>query len=243
MLYIDVEGGSVKMAIQKGLKQLDLEESEVKTEVLSQGKKGFFGIGSKELAKVRIFYKEGDEVSSIFESIKKIVAYIDDNAVCSFDKVEERNYLRIDSQIPEQFIGKAGKTQNALQTLINALLQKKNNLKIIVDINNYSEKKKNNFSRWINEQIKTILKDGKPIILKPMNSFQRRIVHLEVKKYPNLKSESRGMTKLKSIKISRIDESAGASNTSGAVAEEDAQKDIYEEQKKFAEQENRQEDK
>ena len=230
MLYIDVEGNNTKSAISKGLKKLKLEEKDVKTEVLRKEEKGIFGIGNKKLAKVRIFYKEKTEINVIFSNIKKIISFIDENAVAGFENHGERYVLKIESQMPEQFIGRNGKTQNSIQMLINALIQKYNNaFKIVVDVNNYTKKKNSTFVKWIKEQALSVKRSGKPVVLKPMNSYQRRIIHLEVKNHhPNLKSESRGISKLKSVKISP----AGQSGSFRASSKDGNR--IEEEQKKFA---------
>ena len=232
-----MEGNTTKSAISKGLKKLDLEEKDVKTEILRKEEKGIFGIGNKQLAKVRIFYKEKTELSLIFNNINKIISFIDENATTDFENHGERYLLKIDSKMPEQFIGRNGKTQNSIQMLINALIQKYNNsFKIVVDVNNYTKKKNNNFVKWISEQAQSVKRSGKPVILKPMNSYQRRIIHLEIKKYPELKSESRGISKLKSIKISLVNPSSSqrSANNANHRNSRNVERSIEEEQKKFA---------
>ncbi len=234
MLYIDVEGNSVKNAIAKGIKQLKLNENDIKTEVLQKDKRGMFGIGKKQLAKVRIFYKEMNEIDGIFQEIKKIIGYIDENVVSDFEQVGERYYLKIESQMPEHFIGKRGKTQDALQIVINNLLQKYNNtFKIIVNVSDYAKKKENNFVQWVRQQISEVRRSKKAIILNPMNSYKRRILHLEVKKYSGIKSESHGIGKLKAIKIS-LDKNSDNGNSGNSSNFDNSVNEEHEEQKKFA---------
>lgn len=51
---LEIEGGTVEEAIKKALKQLKLPRSKVKIEVLSEEKKGLFGMPGAKLAKVRV---------------------------------------------------------------------------------------------------------------------------------------------------------------------------------------------
>jgi spoIIIJ-associated protein len=51
---IEVEGKSVEEAIKKALKELQLPRSKVKVEVLSEEKKGLFGMPGAKPAKVRV---------------------------------------------------------------------------------------------------------------------------------------------------------------------------------------------
>jgi len=51
---IEVEGGTVAEAVRKALKELKLPRQKVKIEVLSEEKKGLFGMPGAKPAKVRV---------------------------------------------------------------------------------------------------------------------------------------------------------------------------------------------
>ena len=53
MTMMTQRGATVEEAIEAALQTLDVSRDKVKVEVLDQGRKGFFGIGSKE-AEVKI---------------------------------------------------------------------------------------------------------------------------------------------------------------------------------------------
>ncbi len=52
--YLEVEGNSVEEAIQKALQELNLPRNSVKVQVLSEEKKGLFGMPGAKPAKVRV---------------------------------------------------------------------------------------------------------------------------------------------------------------------------------------------
>ncbi|MBU3958472.1 MAG: Jag N-terminal domain-containing protein [Candidatus Omnitrophica bacterium] len=61
---IEVESKTVEEAIKKALKTLKLSKNQVKVEVLSEEKKGLFGMPGAKLAKIRVTVIKGKEESS-----------------------------------------------------------------------------------------------------------------------------------------------------------------------------------
>lgn len=55
---IEAEGKNVEEAIKKALKELKLSKDKVKIEVLSEEKKGLFGMAGAKPAKIRATVKE-----------------------------------------------------------------------------------------------------------------------------------------------------------------------------------------
>ncbi|HOX54920.1 MAG: Jag N-terminal domain-containing protein [Candidatus Omnitrophica bacterium] len=53
MKSVEVEGKTLKEAIEKALAQLKAKRNEVKIEVLSEEKKGLFGLKGEKPAKIR----------------------------------------------------------------------------------------------------------------------------------------------------------------------------------------------
>lgn len=91
-------------------------------------------------------------------------------------------------------IGKEGKTLNALQLILRQKFLNLNNydLKIILDVNNYKEKKLKHLEYETKKICEEVLKTKIEVRLDPMNSFERRLVHSIVSKYENLSSSSVG---------------------------------------------------
>ena len=56
-MSVEVEGKTVEEAVKKALKDLGLARSKVKIEVLSEEKKGLFGMPGAKPAKVRVTLK------------------------------------------------------------------------------------------------------------------------------------------------------------------------------------------
>jgi spoIIIJ-associated protein len=60
-LSIEVEGNTIEEAIKKALAELQIPRDKVKIEVLSEEKKGLFGMPGAKPAKVRITLKQSKE--------------------------------------------------------------------------------------------------------------------------------------------------------------------------------------
>lgn len=58
MKHIDVEGRTTKEAIRVALKRLGVPKSKVHIKILSEEKKGLFGMSGGQMAKVRVTLKE-----------------------------------------------------------------------------------------------------------------------------------------------------------------------------------------
>ena len=61
LIYLEAEGNTVEEAIEKALQKLKLPRHNVNIEVLSEEKKGLFGMAGAKLAKVRVSVISGKE--------------------------------------------------------------------------------------------------------------------------------------------------------------------------------------
>jgi len=55
---IEVEGGTVEDAIQKGMKLLGVSRAEIDVKIVSEEKKGLFGMDGEKPAKIKISLKK-----------------------------------------------------------------------------------------------------------------------------------------------------------------------------------------
>lgn len=206
MLYMDFEAKTEKEAIQNGLKELGMAEENVKIEVIKKEKRKLFGIGgSKEKAKVRIFYKEANEMEEVIGYLKGFLSHMDKNIYLEYSgKTNNYHYIDIISEIPERLIGRNARILVSIQNLCNGFLAKKGiREKVIVDIQNYYKKKTNKIVRDAVEKAKQVLKTKKEIALQPLNSYIRRKVYMEVNKIDGITTHSiyEEKSKLKKIII------------------------------------------
>lgn len=107
---------------------------------------------------------------------------------------DESVCVQIQSQDSGYLIGKSGNNLFALQHLIRILVSKRTEEKInfIVDVNSYVENQREEIIEKANNAISEVEETGKEIELSPMNSYERRLVHIRVSQKNKVESESIG---------------------------------------------------
>ena len=135
--------------------------------------------------------------------LENIVKEIDSNAYVKVNTDEEEPVLNIIGDGGGIFIGKKGMTLTAIQFLLNKIrLNKLNDLPhVTVDSESYRSRHKNSIialSKRLSEKAK---KRNAPVSTNPLNSSDRRIVHMEMKKDPELTTWSKGEGNLKRVII------------------------------------------
>lgn len=196
MKVFDVEGRTIDDATKKGLAELGIREaSKVNVEVIDEGKSGIFGFGVSRPAKVRIFYNEN--IADIGNTTRQII----DNILTKMDiegyikdlkEGESKVYIELESKNSSGLIiGKKGKTLEALQFMINLIVNNKtgSEKKIILDIESYRAKRERALKKMSRDIAYKVIKSGKPWTLEPMNPFERRLIHM------TLQNDNRVITK------------------------------------------------
>lgn len=100
----------------------------------------------------------------------------------------------IDSSENPLLIGNKGRTLEALQTLLKNLLgiYTKDHLIITLDIGSYKENRKQQLEILATKMAKEVAKTKNPVKLKPMNAFDRRIIHEKLSEWRDVYTESEG---------------------------------------------------
>ncbi|HOP28068.1 MAG TPA: RNA-binding cell elongation regulator Jag/EloR [Spirochaetota bacterium] len=209
MKVIEVEGRTSDDATKKALAELGIRDSsKVNVEVIDQGKSGIFGFGVSRPAKVRIYYNEstedvGDKVKVMLVELLQKMGI--EGGVKDLKEGESKVYVELESRTSSGLIiGKKGKTLEALQFMINLMI---NNVagsdkKIILDIESYRDKREKALKKMSKDMAFKVIKSGRPLTLEPMNPFERRLIHLTLQNDKRVTTKSEGQGIYRKIKIS-----------------------------------------
>jgi spoIIIJ-associated protein len=208
MKVIEVEGRTADDAKKKALAQLGLSTtSDVEVEILDQGKSGIFGFGVSRPAKIRVYYNEntvdvGELTSEVLKGILTKMG-IEGN-VRDLKEGENKVYIELESKYSGLIIGKRGKTLEALQFIVNLIVnhQTKTEKKIILDIEAYRAKRERALRKMSREIAIKVIRTGKPWVLEPMNPFERRLIHLTLQNDSRVITKSEGQGIYRKVKIS-----------------------------------------
>lgn len=175
---IEKTGKNTDEAIQKAMAELNVtDKKDVNIEIINEGTKGFLGLGSKD-AQVRLTIKDPNAalaklfLNKLFESMKVDVfveAFSDDEGV----------KVNLSGESMGIIIGKRGDTLDSIQYLTSLVVNRENNdyIKVIVDTENYREKRNEALLALAERLAQKVGKTGKKYTLEPMNPYERRIIH------------------------------------------------------------------
>lgn len=168
---------TVQEAINLALEELGAQKDDVGIEVIDEGSKGIFGIGSK-YAKVRVTLegsRSDDAVSFLQDVLSKM------NVEVEIEKIEddESIHLKITGKDSGIIIGRRGETLDALQYLTNlaANRQSDNYKRVTIDIENYRQKREETLVKLADRLAERVVRYRKNVTLEPMNPYERRIIH------------------------------------------------------------------
>jgi spoIIIJ-associated protein len=110
------------------------------------------------------------------------------------DAEGETFVINIETPESNLLIGQYGVTLAALQHTLRLLVrrQTEERLRFLADVNHYLQAKTDSLSELAIESAKQVIRDKKPVVLRPMSAYERRLVHVELAGNENVKTESIG---------------------------------------------------
>jgi spoIIIJ-associated protein len=221
MDFLEVEGKTYEEAIKKASLELGTDEKNLDIEVKEVNTKGILGLlGTK---KVRISAKI-KEIDSPEEFGIKFLNDIGEHIGLSFSvKVSQINekldriIFLIQCNDGDILIGKDGEILEGLQHILRLAIAKKfkQNLKILVDINGYREKRKDTLTIMAKRLADKAKKTGRKHKTDPLNPYERRIIHTLFKHNRNITTKSEGEGHTKKVIITPVTGGVSSNSSRG----------------------------
>ncbi|MCF6139117.1 RNA-binding cell elongation regulator Jag/EloR [Pseudalkalibacillus berkeleyi] len=192
MKQVTISSKSVEEAIQEAVAQLQTSEDKVEVSILEESKKGFLGLGSKP-AVVQVTLKP-DPIGESIQFLKSVASKMGVELSVEVLEDEDATILNLVSEKIAILIGKRGQTLNSLQYLTNLVANKSSNeyQRIILDAENYRERRKETLERLAHRLASKALKINKKVSLEPMPSMERKIIHMTLKSNHKVQTSSEG---------------------------------------------------
>lgn len=110
------------------------------------------------------------------------------------DQLESRQIIAIAADNQAVLIGRKGESLMAFQTLFNAILKHQDPTApfITIDIAGYKKERIEKVMRMAEDTAQKVRNYGREQEMKPMNAFERRVVHMVLAEMPELETESVG---------------------------------------------------
>lgn len=230
---IIAEGRTTNEAVENGLKELKVSKDRVDIKVLeNENKKSFFSILTPRVVKVQLTIKENsnkeekkevkeekpkreydhneEDISiakeRVEEFLKEWLQKVDNTLEYTIKEEDYTIYVDINGNAAGTLIGYRGETLNSMQTILSTIANRGFNSKIrlILDIENYRQKREKTLEELAEKVSKTVLKTGKSITLEPMSAYERKIIHSKLQDNNKIETHSIGEGDNRRVVISKI---------------------------------------
>ncbi len=218
------EGKTTNEAIEKGLKELKVSKNEVEIKVLeNEDKRSFFSILAPRIVKVELTLKE-DEKATVtekkeiilsekdFETAKNNVKLFLDEFFKSLKEDSEYDIKQEDNRLLIEIkgenlgflIGYRGETLYDLQNILSSIANKNvdNRVSVILDIENYRQKREKTLHDLALKVASTVIKTRKSVTLEPMKPYERKIIHSALQENNKVTTKSIGKEPTRRVVIS-----------------------------------------
>ena len=135
-----------------------------------------------------------DMINYLKEILNTITSLMNIKINLEVRRREKNIEIKIFSDHNSILIGRDGKTLESLQNIIRQIVERQGNneYKIILDIENYKEKRITDLERTARKVAREVANTKVEAKLEPMNSYERRIVHNALSKNKYVYTESIG---------------------------------------------------
>lgn len=184
------EGKNKEELINKALNELNASNDEVYISTKEEVSGSLFK-SKKYILKVVLKQEVIEYVKSYLKELTDMMGLS-----AQFEVQKRENYIKVNiiSDNSSILIGKNGRTLNAMQDLLKQTLQVKVgvNINVIIDANEYREKKQKNIERLAIKLAKEVRKTKVDVKMDSMNSFERRLVHNALTNFKGVSTISEG---------------------------------------------------
>lgn len=115
-------------------------------------------------------------------------------------KIEEYVDVKINGEDIGVLIGYLGRNLRSLQRIVSVMLNRRLDInrdeskfvRVVLDVSGYREKRKESVEQLADRIRQEVLSGGSPVNMRPMTSYERRIVHTHLMQYGDVETESFG---------------------------------------------------
>jgi spoIIIJ-associated protein len=214
--YVEFSGKTYEEAISKALQYFKVDESNLVIEKISENPSNILDIiKSKKTGEVFIKAKLKEEPNypdyllNAIKIVENIIKNLEANVKIIIKKEDHGDYIiNLEGEDKGLIIGKYGNNINAIQNYVNFIINKNipkdKRVYVIIDSDNYREKRKKKLIEIAIKNAKKVQLTKKPITLPPMLAFERKIIHMALKNNQYITTYSIGENPYKSVVIAPL---------------------------------------
>ncbi|MFD0767557.1 RNA-binding cell elongation regulator Jag/EloR [Bacillus sp. CGMCC 1.60114] len=193
MSMITAKGQTVEQAVQTALEQLQVSRDKVEIHIIDEGKKAFLGFIGGRPAIIEVIVKK-DPVEEAELYLRSIIKEMNVDVTIEKDVKGRDIHFTLSGSEVGVLIGKRGHILNSLQyvTKLVANRSTKQYIGVTIDAENYRDKRKDTLVSLALRLAKQASNTKKRIVLEPMPSFERKVIHQALANHPYVITTSEG---------------------------------------------------
>lgn len=201
MATVEKVGRTVDEAVDEALKELNVTREQVDIRILDAGSKGILGIGAKPV-KVRISFEDSPESNAV-RFLSQILAHMGLDVALDVTLKERQIYINLKGKNMGLLIGKRGQTLDSLQYLVNLVVNKSDQpyIGVMLDTENYRKRRRETLENLASNLAKKARMTRRPVVLEPMNPYERRIIHAALQNDKHVSTYSEGDEPFRNVVI------------------------------------------
>ncbi len=200
---ITIEAASVDEALNEASQQWKLPIEDLHAEILSEERKGLFGLlGSKKLMVEITTSARPDIITRGLEFVNEVLRLMDFQAQAVSSEAD-KNTLDIQGEDSADYVvGRYGDTIRGLEYLVNlALRDPKSEPRLKIDSCGYRARRTKSLERLAEATARQAVKYGRPVRLDPMASWERWVIHTTLKNRDDVTTESVGEPPMRKVVV------------------------------------------
>lgn len=193
MQAIEKTAKTVQDAIEQALGELGVSREDTEVEILEEPSKGLFGLLGAKPAKVRVKIKDTPGRRAK-EMLGNVLGAMRIHAEIKVNEENSNVHVNLEGHDLGVLIGRRGETLDALQYLVSLTVNKnqEQRKKIILDIEGYRKRREETLQKLALKLADKARQRGRNVVLEPMNSLERRIIHTALQGRDDIDTFSEG---------------------------------------------------
>ncbi|GAB6179184.1 protein jag [Desulfotomaculum defluvii] len=203
MKVVEKVGKTIDEAVELGLQEFGVLRDEVIIEVLEEPSKGLFGLIGSRPAKIKLTLKD-NPVRRAERLLHNIFNAMEIPVEVNIKEQDQMLNVAIEGPDLGVLIGRRGETLDSLQYLINLAINKnqEQRRKVILDVEGYRHRREETLQKLATRLADKAKQRGRSVVLEPMNSQERRIIHTALQGRDDIYTFSEGEEPFRKIIIS-----------------------------------------
>ncbi len=190
---VETTGKTVEEAILIAVAELGTKRDKLDIEIIEQPEKSLFGLIQKKDAKIRATVRiDLPEIAK--EYLTKLFALMGVEADAEVTLRDDVLHAELVGKKIGVLIGKRGETLDSVRYLLSLYIGKftEDKIKVVLDSEGYLAKREEALQKLAVSISHKVKKTRRKVILEPMNSYERRIIHATLQDDPYVKTLSEG---------------------------------------------------